>query len=59
MGIAKEDVLHTVSSLNKVLTDDEVTELIKRYDECEPSNVLDPWYVIVEDLMYEIIDERI
>lgn len=58
MTINKEDVLRVVSELNQVLSEDEVTELIKRYNECEPTNVLDPWYIIVEDLMYNIIDER-
>lgn len=58
MDITKEDVLKVVSELNQVLTDDEVTELIERYNEIEEFNVLDPWFIVVEDLMYNIINER-
>ena len=59
MLIDKEDVLQTVSDLNQVLTDDEVTDLIERYNEIGEFNVLDPWFIVVEDLMYNIIDERV
>jgi len=54
MKISKEDILKVVSELGQHLTDDEVTQLLNEYQE----NDLDPWFIIVEDLMYNIIDER-
>lgn len=56
--IEKEDVLQVVGDLNKELTDAEVMEVLNRYESEQEEDSNAEWYLIVEKIMYDLIDER-
>lgn len=53
--ITKEDVVQVATGIKQTLTDLEIVEALKRYNE-QSSDEL--WSYIVEDIIYQLIDER-
>jgi len=56
--IQKEDVIQVATSIKQILTEQEINEVIKRYPSAEDQDPTGTWDLIVEQVIYEILDER-
>jgi Ca2+-binding EF-hand superfamily protein len=56
--ISKEDVVQVTTSLNQTLTEAEITEAINRYPGEQEQDPGATWNLVVEKIMYDLIDER-
>lgn len=57
LGIEVEDVLQVAEDLNISLTDEQVSKVLHSYaheEECDPSAT---WELIVENCIYQVINE--
>jgi Ca2+-binding EF-hand superfamily protein len=56
--IGKEDVLQVAKSLKQELTEAEVQEVINRYPFEQDDDPGGTWNLVVEKIMYDLIEER-
>jgi len=56
--IQKEDVVQVATSIKQVLTEQEIAEAIERYPFAEEQDPTGTWNLILEQVIYELIDER-
>ncbi|HUU88001.1 MAG TPA: hypothetical protein VMX17_09630 [Candidatus Glassbacteria bacterium] len=56
--IQKEDVIQVATSIKQILTEQEINEVIERYPSAEDQDPTGTWDLIVEQVIYEILDER-
>ncbi len=52
-NITREDVVNVATSLNVVLSDTIIDNIVQKVNNME-FNILDPWYINIEDIIYEI-----
>ncbi|HEY4755778.1 MAG TPA: hypothetical protein VIH28_06975 [Ignavibacteriaceae bacterium] len=52
------DVETIADSLKKELTDAEIQEVLKRYPAAQNQDETANWSLVVEDLIYQVINER-
>ena len=72
INIDKEDVINLINSLNEIryfpddvkenlieLSEEEIEEVLARYPHEQLINHEVEWYLVVEDIIYQIINEKI
>ena len=57
-GLTVEDVINSCAETNRILTEEEAHEILKRYNQGCIDNPNCEWYIVVEILADEIIDNR-
>ena len=55
--IDKEDVLNVAQSINKELTEEQVTKVLHMYPHEEECDATGTWNLIVEHCIYQVINE--
>lgn len=56
--VQKEDVVQVATSLGQTLTEVEIAEVISRYPYEQEEDPGGTWDLVVEKIMYDLIDER-
>ena len=56
--IGKEDVIKVAESIHIELTENEIDEVIERYSEGCTNDPCCEWFLIVEQLVYEVFSNR-
>lgn len=56
--VQKEDVVQVATSLGQTLTEVEIAEVISRYLYEQEEDPGGTWDLVVEKIMYDLIDER-
>ena len=56
--IDKEDVTKVAESIHIELTEKEIDEVVERYPEGCANDPFCEWFLIVEQLVYEVFDNR-
>ena len=56
--ITSEDVKNVAKTIKQEMTDDEINFIIEEYPGAESEDPTGTWDLIVEDLIYRVIDER-
>ena len=58
MSIVKEDVVQVATSIKQTLTESEIQEAINRYPAEQEEDPGATWNLVVEKIVYDLIDER-
>lgn len=58
MSIQKEDVVQVATSIKQTLTESEIQEAINRYPSEQEEDPGATWNLVVEKIVYDLIDER-
>lgn len=56
--IDKEDIIKVANGINIELTEKEIDEVVERYPEGCANDPFCEWFLIVEQLVYEVFDNR-
>ena len=56
--IDKEDIIKVANSIHIELTEKEIKEVAERYPECCANDPFCEWFLIVEQLVYEVFQNR-
>lgn len=54
--IQKEDIKRVAEKIKMQLTDNEIDEVMNEYNQYGDSD--EPWYILVEDIIYNIIQTK-
>lgn len=56
--IQKEDVVQVATSIKQTLTKEEIQEVLTRYPSEQRDDPEATWNLVVEKIVYDLIDER-
>lgn len=56
--ISKEDVIDVATSIGKVLTDEEIQDIVENYPWMQEQDPTGTWNLVVEDMIYFLILHR-